>query len=169
MRKNGTLALPSTMGVSIQASHRSLGWSASAPAPTTTLIWTTWVDWPDRFEVPVAPPFPFRSCQRQRLLTGAPLNSRHSGSNQLGEYDTSLSQMQWVTCRAGSRARFSQAKGTSAESLPFGSSYRASFSRFVPNYFQVSTCTCIREIDGRANIVQVTDSEIFLRKSFERH
>lgn len=31
MRKHGTLALPSTMGVSIQASHRSLGWERIGP------------------------------------------------------------------------------------------------------------------------------------------
>lgn len=55
MRKNGTLALPSTMGVSIQAFHRSLGWERIGPGTNNDFNMDHSLDWPDRFEGPVAP------------------------------------------------------------------------------------------------------------------
>lgn len=54
-------------GSSIERPIGRWTWSASAPAPTAMLIWTTLLDWSNRLEVPVAP-FLARCFQRQRLL-----------------------------------------------------------------------------------------------------
>lgn len=122
MRKHGTLALPSTRGSSVEHPIGRWAGAHSAPAPTTMLIWTTLLDWPNRLEVSVAPCLP-RRFQRHDLPNGAPFDSRHSGSNQLGlshlfmihhcyRCETATTPS-WLTCQvfAGENA--------TAESLPF--------------------------------------------------